>query len=169
MMLVPSVIASVTRSSSDDSTLWLQLRRTARGGRPASVEFRFAPELLRALALQPAKPRVRSAAPALEPEILVLTDTIPYDGATMFIRAWLIRSPHLPEHYHLRVELTAPRRLSRDTELELDWGNHRYTLPLRAGVALFEDITLPSYSARYGNLPSKRYRLRLRMSPNGKH
>ncbi len=159
-------------SLTPEPPLWVQINRTPRGNKPHVPEFRFSPRQLSALvSARPRSLRLRSHYVPPGSERLVLNDTIVFEGSSLFIRAWLIPASQ-PGFFHMRVELFSPRSLPRNVQLVLDWGNHKYTLPLVAGMAQFEDITLPSYSRHLGNLPSPRYRLRVEQgssSKNGNH
>ena len=152
---------------SQSAAPWAQSLTRVRGANRRRVEIRFAPDYIRAL-WHPRTAReqaVRGAFDDAENERLLYDGTIPIDGASMFVQAWLVPAMR-PEYYHIRVSMNAPAPLKKRLYVCLYWDSDQYTATLARGEWLFEDITEPHYSRRNGNLPARRLRMTFEFQEN---
>ncbi|MBI4672174.1 MAG: hypothetical protein HY741_10970 [Chloroflexi bacterium] len=149
---------------------WTQVHLKPRGKARTRVEFHFSPDYVSALWKANALPRLdtRAAFPSPHHERLLLDDVIYIEDKTVFVHAWLVPAVE-PEYFHLRVRVAAPTLLTRNGRLSLHWGSHQYSLPLKAGVVEFEDISPPNFSRYHNNLPSHRLRLSFEFESGGKN
>lgn len=139
---------------------WVQVNPSVRGSTRTHVEIRFAPNYIRSL-WRPRAARERGTRGVFDDaagERLLFDGTIPVEGASMFVQAWLVPAAE-PGAYHIRVTMAAPAPLKKRVLVRLYWDNGRYTASLARGEWLFEDITEPNYSRRNGNLPTRRLRM----------
>lgn len=139
---------------------WQETLSRGRGKKQWRFEARFAPNYVRKL-WRPRATRETTSRGAFDDattERLLYDGTIPIEGASMFVQAWLVPAARLGD-YHIRVSMNAPAPLKKRLHVCLYWDNDQYTATLARGVWLFEDITEPIFSSRNGNLPSRRLRL----------
>ncbi len=147
---------------------WSQATRYIRGANRRRVEICFAPAYLRAL-WRPRATRETTSRGAFDDattERLLYDGTIPIDGASMFVQAWLVPAAQ-PGDYHIRVSMNAPAPLKKQLAVCLYWDSAQYTATLARDAWFFEDITEPIYSRRNGNLPTRRLRLTFEFQDNG--
>jgi hypothetical protein len=152
---------------------WVQKLYPARGKHPARVEFHFSPAYVSKLwNREPAFSReTRSGESPARREDLLLDDIITIQGASIFVRAWLVPADD-SDLFHLRIEISATQRLPRNAQVTLHWDRHTYNVSLRAGEMLFEDISPPDFSRLKGNLPTRRLRMSFEFEErrrNGRH
>jgi hypothetical protein len=148
---------------------WAQVSVKARGKTRARVEFHFTPQYVKTF-WHPRTAREAWRAPYMlaERSRLLLDDVALLDGASMFVKAWLVPASE-PQYYHLHVTISAPEPLKRGVRVRLYWDKGEYVAVLRAGEWQFEDITEPAYSERNHNLPSRRLRLSLEIEKSVKN
>lgn len=140
---------------------WSQVRVRPRQSNNVRVEFRFYPAYARSAWGGPGQPppaRVTRGGRPLPKETLLLDDVMFIENQSAFVRAWLIPAKK-KDYYHLRVELVAPARISRNARVSLCWGQHNYPGEMRAGQLFFENISPPDFSRYLNNLPSRHLHL----------
>lgn len=160
-------------SISASSGTWRQTHKPEPGQTLPAVEFLFFPAYVQAVWNR--KPRAaretresRGVYDFDDEERILLTDSIALDGASILVRASLIPA-RKPEHYHLRVEVAAPKNFKHGGRLILSWDRYEHHVPFHPGAMFFEDISPPDFSRLRKNLPSPRLRLRIEFDEHGKN
>ncbi len=156
------------------SGAWLQQTHIQEPGEQLSVvEFLFAPAYIETVwsrepDLLHQTRETRGQYDFDDQERILLAASVALDGASMMVRASLVPAKKR-DRFHMRVEVAAPQIITRRGRLILFWDGHEYSVPLRVGVMLFEEISPPNFSRLKGNLPSRRLRLRLEFDTRGKN
>lgn len=155
--------------ASSPSNTWSQVRVRTRPANNIRVEFRFYPNYARTAWIRPQDQTPTFATRGARPrgETLLLDDVMMIDNQSAFVRAWLIEADKR-DFYHLRVELVAPSRYTRNARVSLRWDNHEYPGVMRAGQIFFENISPPNFSRYLNNLPSRRLQLAIEFEPDQK-
>lgn len=161
------------RTFSPIASAWRQTLVRTRAQALAAVEFSFYPAYIETVwnlrnANRVPTRATRSIDDPFEEEKILLDDTVPLDGASMFVNVSLIPAKQA-EHYHMHVQVAAPRIIARNGHVILQWDHHEYSVPLRVGEMFFEDISPPDFSRLNKNLPSRRLRLRIEFDTRGKN
>lgn len=140
---------------------WSQVRVRTRQPKNVRVEFRFYPEYARSVWHRPSPRQPGAVTRGVRPlpkETLLLDDVMFIENQSAFVRAWLIPATKA-EYYHVRVELVAPTKISRNARVSLRWDKDEYPGEMRAGQLFFENISPPDFSRYLNNLPSRHLHL----------
>lgn len=97
----------------------------------------------------------------LKSESLLLHDEAKPQEQTIQIRAWLIRSAHSSDRFHIRLRVMAPTRLKKSLRVQLHWAEQKYEASLKAGETIFEDLAPPAPPYVSQDRPSSQFRLTL--------
>lgn len=157
---------SATTTTAD---AWVQVRVPGRNASSTQVEFRFSSEYVRSIWQANPMPVTRTGHISPETETLLLDDVIELPDVMIHVAAWLIPSRSDPKVYHLRVDMDAPKRVKREMFVTLHWGHAQYDAYLHSGAMRFQDITLPDFSRKFNNFPSRDFCLTFEYKYGGKN